>query len=472
MKERNPLATATLGSPNTTARIPGAECRPDERAMMASAAVQATASSKAHKTILIRNCSGLLYRINILQTRGRQGNVNVAQSGLLSVLHFHVRRNGIVMDRLTKKIKVRSANGTYEVLCGRGALGQLPHVVSTVGNQDAVFVISSSRVWQHWGARIEEILGGARQATIMMDDRETAKNLSTVERTCRQLVRAGADRRALLVAIGGGVVGDVAGYVAASYARGIGLIHVPTTVVAQVDSAIGGKTGVNLPEGKNLVGAFYPPKAVLADPALLRTLPPREFNSGIFEIIKYGVIGDARMFRFLEQKMERLLRRDPRVLDFVIGRSVAQKARVVSLDERESGLREVLNFGHTFAHALESVTRYRKYLHGEAVGWGMIAAAKLALANGMLSPRDAGRVISLTGRVGPLPAWPSVSPERLVAAMQSDKKTRAGHLRFVLPERIGKVRCGVEVDPAILLQVLRECASAAGHAEPQMELRK
>jgi len=376
------------------------------------------------------------------------------------------------MKRLMKKIEVRSANGTYKVLCGRGVLDRLPRLVGRVGGKDSAFVISSPRVWQHWGERIEEILGGTRRATILMDDREIAKNLSTVERVCRQLVRAGADRGAVLVAVGGGVVGDVAGYVAASYARGIGLIHIPTTVVAQVDSAIGGKTGVNLPEGKNLVGAFYPPRAVLADPELLRTLPVREFNSGIFEVIKYGVIGDARLFRFLEQNMEMLLRRDPKALDFIIARSVAQKACVVSQDERESGLREVLNFGHTFAHALESVTRYRKYFHGEAVGWGMIAAAKLAVANGMFLAREATRLVNVIALVGPLPAWPAISPARLVAAMQADKKTRAGRLRFVLPESIGKVRCGVEVDPAMLLQVLRECASTEAHPERQMDLQK
>jgi 3-dehydroquinate synthase len=372
------------------------------------------------------------------------------------------------MTRSRNTIKVRSASGAYEVYCGRGVLKRLPAVIESVGDKAAVFAISSPSVWRHWGKRVEKILGGSRHATILMDDRETAKNLSTVERACRELVRAGADRRALLVAVGGGVVGDVAGYVAASYARGIGLIHVPTTLVAQVDSAIGGKTGVNLPEGKNLVGAFYPAKAVLADPELLCTLPPREFNSGIYEVIKYGVIGDAKLFRFLEQNVENLLRRDAKALSFVIERSVAQKARVVSLDERESGLREVLNFGHTFAHALESVTRYRQYLHGEAVGWGMIAAAKLAVANGMLSALDAGRVIRLTMRVGPFPAWPAVSSARLVAAMQADKKTRAGRLRFVLPECIGKVRCGVEVDAQILLRVLHECASAEVQAGPQM----
>jgi 3-dehydroquinate synthase len=359
-----------------------------------------------------------------------------------------------------KKIRVRSASGTYEILCGRGVVTQSARAVARLAEQGAVFLISSPRVWKHLGARIEGIFKGVHRATILFDDREAAKNLSTVEKACRQLVRAGADRRALLVAVGGGVVGDVAGFVAASYARGIGLVHIPTTLVAQVDSAVGGKTGVNLPEGKNLVGAFYPAKLVITDPELLRTLPLREFHSGIYEIIKYGVIGDAKLFQFLEQKMEKLLRRDPAALDFVIGRSVSQKARVVSLDERESGLREILNFGHTFAHALESVTRYRKYLHGEAVGWGMIAATKLAVASGLLSAQNSGRIRHLIAGVGPLPPWPSASAARLIAAMRADKKTRAGRLRFVLPERIGKVRCGVEADRQMLAQVLRECASS------------
>ncbi len=270
-------------------------------------------------------------------------------------------------------------------MCGRGVLRELPRVVSRVAPGGAVFVISSPRVWRRWGARVGKLLGSARRATILMDDAETAKNLSTVERACRDLVHAGADRGALIVAVGGGVVGDVAGFVAASYARGIALVHVPSTVVAQVDSAIGGKTGVNLPEGKNLVGAFYPAMAVVADPDLLSTLPPREFRSGIYEIVKYGVIGDLKLFQYLERNMEKVLRRDRAALTFVIERSIAQKARVVSQDERESGLREILNFGHTFAHALESVTRYRKYLHGEAVGWGMIAASRLAVEKGMLS---------------------------------------------------------------------------------------
>ena len=358
-----------------------------------------------------------------------------------------------------KKIRVTAAGGNYEVLCGPGALRELPRTAARIAGKGATFILSSPRVWRNCGSRVRKALGYHPAKIILMNDGETAKNLLTVERACRDLVRGGADRRSLVVAVGGGVVGDVVGFVAASYARGISLLHIPTTVVAQVDSAIGGKTGVNLPEGKNLVGAFYPPKAVLADPELLGTLPLRELRSGIYEIVKYGVIGDGKLFRFLEGNMAALVARDSQALDFVIERSIRQKARVVSEDEHESGLREILNFGHTFAHALESVTRYRKYLHGEAVGWGMIAASKLAVAMEMFSARDAERVVRLTRLVGPLPVWPAAPPSRLMAAMQADKKTRAGRLRFVLPERIGTVRCGVEVPQEILLRVLRECAA-------------
>lgn len=358
------------------------------------------------------------------------------------------------------------------MLCGRGVLLELPRMVSRIEQSGSVFVVSSPRVWRHWGARIERLLKTSRRATILIDDGETAKNLSTVERACRDLVRSGADRRGIIVAVGGGVVGDVAGFVAASYARGISLIHVPTTVVAQVDSAIGGKTGVNLPEGKNLVGAFYPPKGVVADPALLSSLPPRDFRSGIYEVIKYGVIGDARLFDFLEENMGKILRADRAALSGVIERSVAQKARVVSEDEHESGVREILNFGHTFGHALESATGYRTYLHGEAVGWGMIAASRLAVEQGIFSPGDEARVAKVIASVGPLPPWPHALPAQLIAAMQADKKTRAGRLRFVLPDRIGHVRCGVEADEGMLVRVLRECSAAAAQHGAHKSARK
>jgi 3-dehydroquinate synthase len=231
-------------------------------------------------------------------------------------------------------------------------------------------------------------------------------------------------------------------------------VHIPTTVVAQVDSAIGGKTGVNLPEGKNLVGAFYSPRLVLADPLTLKTLPPREFRSGLYEIIKYGVIADERLFAFLESSIEALANRDAKALDFVIPRCMQSKATVVSRDERESGLREILNFGHTFAHAFETATAYRRYLHGEAVGWGMIAASRLAGRMGLLAEENAVRIERLVRRVGPLPALPATKPSRLVEIMHSDKKTRGGKLRFVLSPKIGSAETFGPVAPKLVAEVL------------------
>jgi 3-dehydroquinate synthase len=211
-------------------------------------------------------------------------------------------------------------------------------------------------------------------------------------------------------------------------------------LVAQVDSSIGGKTGVNLPEGKNLVGAFYPPRLVITDPDLLLTLPDREFRGGLAEVIKHAVIADAPMFAQLERDFDRVLRRDRAVLSSLIPRNVQIKARVVSRDERESGLREILNFGHTFAHALESVTHYRRYQHGEAVAWGMMAAVFLGHEVGLTRAEDVSRIVSLVCRLGRLPAWPSVSPPQLVKAMRSDKKARSGVLRFVLSSHLGQAR--------------------------------
>jgi 3-dehydroquinate synthase len=287
-----------------------------------------------------------------------------------------------------------------------------------------------------------------------MNDAESSKNLRTVELLGRSLVKSGADRRSLLVAVGGGVVGDVAGFVAAIYLRGVALVQVPTTLVAQVDSSIGGKTGVNLPEGKNLVGSFYPPRLVLADPELLRTLPDREFRGGLAEVIKHAIIADAPMFAMLEKNMEKVLRRDRAALGQIIPRNVEIKARVVSRDERESGLREILNFGHTFGHALESVTKYRRYQHGEAVAWGMMAAAFLGHELGHMRAADVSRIIALIRRLGPLPAWPRVPAATLLNAMRSDKKRRSGILRFVLSPRIGEARSCEAVPLHVVERVL------------------
>jgi 3-dehydroquinate synthase len=292
-------------------------------------------------------------------------------------------------------------------------------------------------------------------AVHLMNDGESTKKLRTVELLTRDLVRAGADRKSLLVAVGGGVVGDVAGFAAASYLRGVALVHVPTTVVAQVDSSIGGKTGVNLPEGKNLVGALYPPRLVLSDPEVLRTLPEREFRGGLAEIIKHAVIADSAMFQFLEKNMEKVERRNRVALDYLIPRNVAIKAQVVTRDEHESGLREILNFGHTFGHALESVTHYKRYQHGEAVAWGMMAAALLGHETGVTRANDVSRIVSLVRRMGPLPPWPRVPAAALIEAMRSDKKARDGKLRFVLTPRIGKAASYDRVPQAAVERVLR-----------------
>ena len=354
-----------------------------------------------------------------------------------------------------KRISVKSEAGSYAVVCGRGVLGRTSAEIARLGNFSSLQVVSSPKVWRAAGKNLKAGLRGEKFGVHLMDDAESAKNLRTVETLSRALIAAGADRKSALIAVGGGVVGDVAGFVAASYLRGIALVHVPTTVVAQVDSSIGGKTGVNLPEGKNLVGAFYPPRLVLTDPEALRTLPEREFRGGLAEIVKHAIIADAQTFGFLEENIDRVKRRDFTALEYLLPRNIAIKARVVSHDERESGLREILNFGHTFAHALESVTRYRRYQHGEAVAWGMMAAALLGHEAGITRANDVARIVSLVRHLSPLPRWPRVPEKMLIDAMRSDKKARGGALRFVLAPRIGKAATYDNVPLAAVNRVLR-----------------
>ena len=337
-------------------------------------------------------------------------------------------------------IEVQTSSASYSIEYGRGALARARTSVAALGDASGVYFLSSPTVWKHCHGFVARGFGRRAAAnSILFRDGEPAKTMRTVEALCRRLAQAGADRRALLVAVGGGVVGDVAGFAAASFLRGVRVVHVPTTLLAQIDSSIGGKTGVNLPEGKNLVGAFYQPSLVIADPDVLATLPPRQFRSGLYEVIKYGILGDRRLFEFLEHRMSKILDRDRASLDWILPRCIAAKSAVVSRDEREAGLREVLNLGHTFAHALETLTRYRHFLHGEAVGWGLIAAARLAVSTGRLADDQAQRIARLvfsTGRLPPVPAFPLA---RWLAAMRADKKTRAGRLRFILPRAIGEV---------------------------------
>jgi len=361
-------------------------------------------------------------------------------------------------------IHVTSASGPYNIYCQRGALARAATLVAGLRDSTGTFLVSSPRVWRHWGRPVARIFGKPARDAILFDDAEAAKRIATVEGVARQLVRAGADRRAVIVAIGGGVVGDVAGFAAATYLRGVRLMHIPTTLVAQVDSAIGGKTGVDLPEGKNLVGAFYPPKFVVADPETLATLPHREFRAGLYEVIKYGVIADEKLFVFLERHMDTILRRDPAALAYIIPRSAAIKARVVGADEREDGLRQILNFGHTLGHALETATGYKRFLHGEAVGWGMIGATLLAVATGRLSEASAVRVVRLIASVGPLPSIAKIRAADLRPILASDKKARAGRIRWVLPQRIGSTRWGVEVPWPVVARAFAALPAIAAKA--------
>jgi len=356
----------------------------------------------------------------------------------------------------SKAVKVRSASGDYWVVCRRGVLGRAEKEIARLGNFSSVHILSSPKVWRAMGKQVRRGLPERFARHVhLFDDAEAAKNLQTVEKISRMLVRAGADRRALLIAVGGGVVGDVSGYVAASFLRGVALVQFPTTLVAQVDSAVGGKTGVNLPEGKNLVGAFYPPRLVLVDPEALATLPDREFRGGLAEVIKYGVIADPKLFAFLERHMDEILRRDSRALENVIRRSIEIKAWVVGKDERESGLREILNFGHTFGHALESVTRYRRFQHGEAVAWGMMCAGLLGHQVAGMPANAVSRLVAMVRRIGPLPAWPKAPAAKLLHAMHADKKAREGKLRFVLVPKIGRAETFGDVPEKKVEAILR-----------------
>ncbi len=294
-----------------------------------------------------------------------------------------------------------------------------------------------------------------------MPDGERAKTVRTVGLIHDALAQAAADRTVTIVAVGGGVVGDVAGFAAATWLRGVRLVHVPTTLLAQVDSSIGGKVGVNHPLGKNLIGAFHQPITVVTDPLLLDTLPRREFRAGLYEVIKYGVIADPRLFRRLESNLDAVVRREAKAIVPLITASCRVKARVVAADEREAGLRRILNFGHTAGHAIEAVTRYRRFRHGEAVAYGMLAAADVAVRRGMFPEEDRAALSGLITRLGPLPAIADLSAQTLVETMRRDKKVIGGRLHVVLPTRLGATEIVDDVTEAQFSRSLRAIGTAA-----------
>jgi 3-dehydroquinate synthase len=277
---------------------------------------------------------------------------------------------------------------------------------------------------------------GDAPVVLFLPPGEKHKTMASVDRLLREMMRAGADRGSLLIAFGGGIVGDVGGFVSAIYMRGIPYVQVPTTFLAQVDSSVGGKTGVNLPEGKNLVGSFHQPRAVFADIGVLGTLPDRELRAGLMESVKAGIIRDRALVRYMEENAPLILGRDAKALEKVIAASIRMKAGVVNIDERESGLRMILNLGHTVGHAIEQATAYKLLLHGEAVAWGMIAALHLGAQRGTISRSQFERLQNLVYRYGPLPAL-KLRAAKVIAATSGDKKNVGGLRRFVLPLGIG-----------------------------------
>ncbi len=326
-----------------------------------------------------------------------------------------------------------------------------------------VFVLTSAPIWGLWGQTF--LSSFAEQPIILfLEPGEKHKTIHSIDGLLRQMARAGGDRGSLLIAFGGGIVGDVGGFLASIYMRGIPYIQVPTTLLAQVDSSVGGKTGVNLPEGKNLVGSFWHPRAVFADIGVLATLPDRELRAGLMESVKAGIIRDRALARFLEGRAAEVLGRDPKALEKVIAASIRMKAGVVNLDERENGLRMILNLGHTVGHALEQATRYKLLLHGEAVGWGMIAAFYLARERGTISAKQFDWLERLVHLYGPLPPL-KLRTAKVVAATGGDKKNVGGVRRFVLPIGIGDAGVVEDVAPAELVAAVSYLLEQA--AEPR-----
>jgi 3-dehydroquinate synthase len=355
-------------------------------------------------------------------------------------------------------VRVQLGERSYDIAITTGNVAGLGPFARQRSTGKLAFVVSDGNAWPHARQAADWLTAGGFQTSVaVLPPGETQKALSVASQLYDRLADLPADRRTLVVAVGGGVIGDLAGFVAATYNRGLPLLMVPTTLLAMVDSSVGGKVAVNHPKGKNLIGSFYQPVGVWIDTDTLRTLPDREYHSGLAEVVKYGVILDAQFFEFLETHAEAILLREADILREVVARCCRLKAEVVEKDEREeTGLRAILNYGHTFAHAFETVAGYGTWLHGEAVAAGMVCASQLAQRRGLIGPELTDRQICLLTRLG-LPVAPMGLPaEDLIAVMRTDKKALAGRLRFVLPRRLGEVALFDDVPEAEVRAVLEE----------------
>jgi len=354
------------------------------------------------------------------------------------------------------KVHVQLAERSYDIHIGSGTLGQIGAALAARRRVTHVVVIADENVEQYSTEVAEAIAdAGADVDVLTITAGETSKSIDAAAALWDEMLTVGADRKTVIVAVGGGVVGDLAGFVAATYARGVAFVQVPTTLLAQVDSSVGGKTGINLSSAKNMVGAFWQPLAVFIDTHVLRSLPEREYAAGLAEVIKYGVIQDADFFTYLEQHIDEIGSRDDAVLRYVVARCCRLKADVVEADERDtSGRRAILNYGHTFAHALEVASGYGKLLHGEAVSIGMLCASRLAESLGRIDAAMTQRQQKLLQTAGLPVAMPIANADNLLEIMRHDKKVEHGGLRFVLPDRLGHVELVDHVDPELVRAAL------------------
>lgn len=349
---------------------------------------------------------------------------------------------------------VKTPQHAYPNVVERGVLRRMAEFIPP--RTGKIFVVTTEDVWRLHGEKLKGVLGGKSPEVLIFPGGEANKRLSAVEGLAEQMLERGADRSSMVIGFGGGIVTDIGGFLAAIFMRGVPVLQAPTTLLAQVDAGTGGKTGVNLVNGKNLMGSFHHPVAVLIDPDVLSTLPPREYKAGLFEVIKCGIIRDRSLFDLLDHQRDEILALEPGVTDQLIAAAVKIKAEVVTADEREGDLRRILNFGHTIGHAIEAETAYVRLLHGEAVAWGMLAATRLAELTGTLKGTEADRIARVITSYGPLPAIGDLQPDRLLARLSHDKKTLQGKVHFVLPSTIGAVKIMSGIDPALIRQAAAE----------------
>jgi 3-dehydroquinate synthase len=361
-----------------------------------------------------------------------------------------------------ERFRISSRHFQYSAVYGRGAWRALRQLEK--GNYSSAFIVTERPLWARWGREfLAQSLLKVRQV-LHVPQGENSKSLAMAGKVAAQLSKCGADRKSLLITFGGGVIGDLGGFVASTYMRGIDLVHIPTTVLAQVDSALGGKTAVNVGGMKNLVGTFYSPRLVVADPIVLTSLSDRAFRSGLYEVVKHAILAGSQLFHLIDHGMANLRAKKAARLSPILAEAARVKIRVVNRDEREAQLRMVLNLGHTYGHAIEEATRYQRYMHGEAVGWGLLAVIRLGELLAITRRADAELMCGLVKRVGPLPSIRDLDPNKTLRLLAKDKKAVGGRVIWIIPERVGNVRIVHDVPASLVAEAFRDTQKLLWHA--------